>query len=121
GCACPGTTKVISLVPLAMGALRLKRTTASAAASDGERLLRQELARGAEREQVRRLRRRQARLDARVEVAVVALEAALVPDLEHLLGEGAVVLAVHRGLVVLATRDEDHRRVELGDDARQPS
>ena len=54
-----------------------------------------------------------------MEVAVVALEAALVPDLEDLLGEGAVVLAVHRCLVVLTSRDEDHRRVELGDDARQ--
>src|SRR6195952_5227262 len=94
---------------------------ADASASEAERLLRQEGSGRAEREQVRRLAGRHARPDARVEVAVVAGKTALVPDLEQLLGEGAVVLAVHRGLVVLATRDQDQRGVELVGDRREPA
>ena len=64
-------------------------------ASDGKRRLRQESAGTAEREQVRRLAGRQASLDARMKSRVIAGESAVVPDLEQLLGEGAVVVTIH--------------------------
>src|SRR5436190_16433636 len=94
-------------------------SSAGARHSSGERRLRQERAGAAEREQVRRLGRRQARLHACMEARVVAAELAVVPDVQQLLGEGAVVVAVHRGLVVLATRDEDAGCLELVDDTGQ--
>jgi hypothetical protein len=61
-----------------------------------------------------------ARLDARVKRAVVALECALAPDFEQRLSERAVVIAIHRRLVVLAAGYQHDGGIELLDDRRQP-
>lgn len=63
--------------------------------SDCERLLRQERPRLAEREQVRRLARWQSGPDACMEGAIRSLERTVVPDLQHLFGERAVVVPIH--------------------------
>src|SRR5262245_15523429 len=68
---------------------------------------------GAHRVVVGALRRRHLRADGLGEPSMRAVELAVLPDGEQLLREEAVPVAVHRELVVLAARDQNHAGADL--------
>lgn len=71
--------------------------------SDADGLLPHKARRRPEREQVGSLAGRQPSLDGGMEPCIIPAVGALVPDLQQLLGECSVLIAVQGGLVVLAT------------------
>src|ERR671912_1118167 len=66
--------------------------------------------------QIRRLSRLHAGPDSGVKTRVVTLVSAAVPYLQQLPRKGAVVVAIHRRLVVLAAGDKNHCGFELAHD-----
>src|SRR5262245_29662803 len=102
----------------ALGFVRQLPVAPAALTSHAERLLLGERRRGPEREEIRGLRRRHAGFDCGVEFRIRPLVSAAVPHLQELFGEGAVMCAVHRGLVVLAAGNQNHRRATGGADVR---
>src|SRR4029078_4917717 len=101
----------------------LQLNVTSLADSDRERTLFRKRRHWTERKEVRRLRRWHSRLDRRVEIHVVAVlgvEAPVVPNPQQLLCERAVVIAVERGLIVLGAGDQYHSRLDHSRETGEP-